>query len=224
MKQQLAAVIVTVALCGGAGTGYAVRETRAETEKPVAKPSPAATTTQATKEPAKTTQAPQQPVRTTPAPPPAPSLLSLSSLQIGTGSIGPVKVGMTSEAAADTGYFETEVEACGGALQWKTDYAAVIDVAVAGGIVTSMGVRAPGPRTVSGLGVGSTFATVRGVVGAESVAEPAGAGQSGLFVTDGAGWIGFLFDAAPEAVTDETPVTYIEVTSGARPDLVRNGC
>jgi hypothetical protein len=223
VRVQVAAGIVAVALAGGVGAGAAVRGVREPAAPRVAvsstsapTPTPTARTTK------KAAPAPQQPVRTSAAPQPKPQLQTLSSMKIGAGSIGPVAVGITSDAAVASGYFDDGVEACGGGLQWKTDYAAVLDVGVTGGVVTSLGVRAPGPTTLSGLGVGSTYASVRQVVGEGVVPEPVGAG-SGVFVADGAAWIGLLLDGAPDALTDTSTVTYVEVSRGARPDLVR-GC
>lgn len=222
MRVQIAAGVVAFALAGGVGAGAAVRDAREPAETPVAKPTPSATTSTPTKKTPTSRPAPQVPARTTTAPKPKPQLQTLSSMKIGAGSIGPVAVGITTEAAVATGYFDADVEACGGGPRWKTDYAAVLDVGVAGGAVTSLGVRAPGPTTVSGLGVGSTYASVEQVVGEGVVPEPVGTG-SGVFVADGAAWIGFLLDAPPEALTDTSAVTYVEVSRGARPDLVR-GC
>lgn len=225
MRVQVAAGIVAIALAGGAGAGVVVRDARDRADAPAAGPSPSSTTARPTPTPTKkkaAAPAPQQPARTSPAPKPEPQLQTLSSMTIGAGSIGPIATGITAEAAVDSGYFDDGVEACGGGLRWKTDYAAVLDVGQAGGVVTSLGVRAPGPTTVSGLGVGSAWAAVKQVVGEAVVPEPAGAG-SGVFVADGDAWIGFLLDGAPDALTDSSTVTYVEVTRGARPDLVR-GC
>ncbi len=54
--------------------------------------------------------------------------------------------------------------------------------------------------------------------------EEAGYGQTGLFVSEGAGWIGFLFNAKPDAVAATDTVTFVEVTRGAKPGLMRDGC
>lgn len=238
MKQQGAAAIIVCALIGGAATGIVVRDVRA-VDDPVADPSPSATATPTKKPSAPATTkggtgggggdggggggapAPQESDPTTETPE-EPQLQTLSSMTIGAGSIGPVAVGTTVEAAAETGYFDADVEACGGGPRWTTDYSAVLDVGSGGGVLTSLGVRAPGPRTASGLGVGSTYAAVKQVVGADVVPEAAGTG-SGVFVANGDAWIGFQIEGAPEALTDTSPVTYIEVTRGSRPDLVR-GC
>lgn len=49
-------------------------------------------------------------------------------------------------------------------------------------------------------------------------------GQAGAFYAEGGGYIGFLFDAAPADVRDDTPIVFIEVTVGERPGLTRDGC
>ena len=109
-------------------------------------------------------------------------------------------------------------------LVWKAGYSNSLDVLTHDdGSISSIGVRAAGPRTRSGLGVGSTYESVKGVLGDVTPVD-AGYGQAGLFVSEGTGWIGFLFDATPAAVLPTSPVTFIEVTRGAKPGLMRDGC
>jgi hypothetical protein len=149
-------------------------------------------------------------------------------MRIIAGAVGAVSVGMSKQAAYATGYFDADVPktACDGVddLVWKLPYRNALDVYTAdNGTIVSIGVRAAGPRTRSGLGIGSTFEAVQDVLGGVEPVE-AGYGQTGLYVQEGNGWIGFLFDAAPAAVTDASPVTFIEVTRGVRPGLIRDGC
>lgn len=49
-------------------------------------------------------------------------------------------------------------------------------------------------------------------------------GLAGVFYEDDGEWIGFLLDAAPEDLVSDSLVTFIEVSVGARPGLMRDGC
>ncbi|MET0766226.1 MAG: hypothetical protein ABWY50_01140, partial [Aeromicrobium sp.] len=130
-----------------------------------------------------------------------------------------------------TGLFDADVKApvegCPGyPLQWKTEYEDHFDVQTVGnGEIVSIGVRAEGPTTEDGLGVGSSFADVRANI-ENGAAIEAGYGQSGLFDYDRqtGRWIGYLFDPAPDELQDSDVVTFVEVTKGAQPSLMRDGC
>lgn len=82
-----------------------------------------------------------------------------------------------------------------------------------------------GPQTAAGVGVGSTLGELKEAYAAD-LSDPAdaGYGQSGAFLSEGDAWIGFLFDPAAADVSDSSPVTFIEVTKGNKPDLMRDGC
>ncbi len=231
MKKQVAVGIVAIALIGGAATGLVVREVRSD-----AADTTSATSTQATpatSDPSDATPS-ATPTASEPDPgpespePTAPDLLPLGRLQINTGAVGPVRVGMTAAQAAATGYFNTDVpsEVCEGTrpLEWKSNYFNALDVFVGrSGTITSIGVLGRGPTTRSGLGVNSSYREVRDVVG-DATPERAGYGQTGVFVDDGDAWIGFLFDTTPAMISDSDPVTFIEVTRGGKPALMRDGC
>jgi len=151
-------------------------------------------------------------------------------LDIAPGRIGSVKVGMTKSEAAATGYFDTDVKV--GAdicthiepLQWKKSYQNQVDVVTddAGSII-SMGVR-KGLKTDTGVGIGNTLDDVRDAYANLSPAIEAGYGQTGVFFSTSAGWIGFLFNEDIADVTPSSEVTFIEVTKDVRPDLIRDGC
>ena len=150
-------------------------------------------------------------------------------MQINTGAVGPVSVGMTKQQAAATGYFEVDVpsEICEGAtpLAWKSNYANALDVLVdQNATIATIGIRGLGPKTRSGLGISSSYAEVRKVLGSAREPESAGYGQTGLFVNDGNAWIGFLFDVPPADIQDGDAVTFVEVTRGRKPALMRDGC
>jgi hypothetical protein len=152
-------------------------------------------------------------------------------LVLAPGAVGPVKVGMSKADALKTGYFVADlkapVEGCPAPpLGWKDEYTDTYDVQTLGnGEITSIGVRGEGVKTADGIGVGSTLDEVRAQYPDEEVAE-AGYGQTGLryFDRQDGGWIGFLFNAAPDDVTGADPVTFVEITKGAEPSLMRDGC
>lgn len=224
MKQQVAAGILAVSMIGGVGTGVVAHQLRPGNDKDVqtTQPTPTVTTPAPVKEssptPAKTVAVPTKPV-----------VQPVGSLQILAGSVGPVKVGMSKSQAYATGYLDKDVArpTCGTVddLAWKSGYKGTLDImTLDDGEVAAIGVFKPGPRTRSGLQVGSTYASVKAVLGADSDPVDAGYGQTGLFVNQGSSWIGFLFDATPAAIQNSTKVTFIEVTRGRMPDLMRDGC
>lgn len=234
MKQQIAAGILAVSMIGGVGTGVVAHTLGSDSSDDVPKTKPSATAT------TKKTEETKAPVtagpggstggggpKTTPTPPTLP-VVPLGSLRIIAGAVGPVQVGMSKQAAYGTGYFDADVPvpACDRVddLVWKPDYSGALDVLTKDdGSIHSIGIRAAGPSTRSGLGVGSTYETVQAVIGEEPPVE-AGYGQAALYVADGDGWIGFLFDTTVDAITEADPVTFIEVSRGAKPDLMRDGC
>lgn len=156
---------------------------------------------------------------------------TLEELTVATGKVGDASVGMSKSDALDTGMFDADVapaaEGCQVAeLAWKPPYSEALDVQTLGnGQIVSIGINRPGTTTDSGLGVGSTLAQVRAVV-EDKNAETAGYGQSGLYTFDPeeGGWIGFLFAEKVSDLKASSPVTFMEVTRGARPDLMRDGC
>ncbi len=232
MKQQIAAGILALSMVGGVGTGVVAHQLKPESkEEPKAKPSATATTKKADKP--KSTKTANAPAGTggggtkTSEPPRMP-LAPVGSLRIIPGAVGPVQVGMSKAAAYATGYFDSDISvpACNRVddLVWRQGYNDQLDVVTRDdGSVAAIGIRGGGPRTRSGLGVGSTYESVQGVLG-DVAPEEAGYGQTGVFVSEGAGWIGFLFNAKPDAVAPTDTVTFVEVTSGAKPGLMRDGC
>lgn len=227
MRQQLAAAVVGLSMVGGVGTAVAAHALSSDgpRDKPTTSPTTAKTTTPAPKKTKKASPLPAPKTTTTAS---QPVLQPVSAFQIFAGSVGPLRVGMSKDQALATGYVEAGVfvPSCGTAeLQWKPDYAWALDVGTLDdGQIESIGVSKAGPRTRSGLQVGSTYASVRSVLGPSAAPEATLHNQTGLYVNDGANWIGFLFDVAPDALTDTTPVTYIEVRGGAKPNLTPGGC
>lgn len=200
MNKQVAVIVVAVSLVAGIGTG--VLAYAATNDKEAGAPA----------------------VRTARTPG-ADQVLVLEP-----GSVGPVRVGFSQEQAMATGLFDADVPAVDGCptvpLRWRGEHADDLDVLTHGnGEITSIGVRGPGITTVGGLGVGSTYREVQVAYPDEELVD-AGYGQSGLRVSDreNGGWIGFLFGPAPEKIKDVSPVTFIEVTKGGEPALMRDGC
>lgn len=158
------------------------------------------------------------------------ALPSIDELLIAPGRVGPVRAGMTKDEALATGLFDADVEVpgegCGRVepLAWKADYTSSLDVLTKDdGTVVSLGIRGDQPRTADGLGVGSTLRQVSQVHENAELTE-AGFGQTGVFVTEGEQWLGFLFDADPETISQKSKVLMVEVTQGTKPDLMRDGC
>lgn len=231
MKQQIAAGILAISMVGGVGTGVVAHQLSEDSgAEPNAKPSATPTTKKTEKPKSDKTGAPPQGTgggtKTSEAP--KLPLAPVGALRIVPGAVGPVQVGMSKEAAYGTGYFDADVSIPGcnvtDDLAWKAGYNDQLDVHTRDdGSVASIGIRGAGPRTRSGLGVGSTYESVLGVIG-DVAPESAGYNQTGLFVSEGSGWIGFLFNATPDVIAPSDTVTFVEVTSGERPGLTRDGC
>lgn len=224
MKQQVAAGILAVSMIGGVGTGVVAHQLRPDDNN--AKPNATPSTTATTPAPDKTSEAP---ATQKPAPLASSELLPASSLRILPGQVGPVKVGMTKAEAYATGYFNKDVQSknCDTVdrLEWKDAYKDSFDVfTLDDGEVSAMGIFKAGPRTRSGLQIGSTYKAVKDVLGEESQPMEAGYSQTGLFVNQGDSWIGFLFDGDPDTISDDAKVVFIEVTRGRLPGLMRDGC
>lgn len=228
MKQQIAAGILAFSMVGGVGTGLVARQLDSDSDPKATEPSATATTTQ-TPKPEPTTTAPSGSTGgTKTSEPPSLPVVPVSSLRIVAGAVGPVQVGMSKKAAYATGYFDADVPVPGcdrvDDLVWKSGYKDQLDVLTNDdGSVQSIGIWGSAPRTRSGLGVGSTYESVIGVIG-EVEPEDAGYGQTGVYVSEGDGWIGFLFNPAPGDISPTDTVSFIEVTSGAKPGLIRDGC
>ncbi len=151
-----------------------------------------------------------------------------SDLVVTPGKVGDVKAGMTKEEALATGFFDADVEGvegCTFALQWKKQFEGVDVLTREDGSIGSLGVTKGGPKTAEGVGVGSTLADVKAAYLDLSGVKEAGFDQAGVFHTVGDDHIGFLFgEATPATITDSSKVSFMEVTSGKLPELMRSGC
>lgn len=152
-------------------------------------------------------------------------------LVVSVTGVGPVLTGMTIEEAVATGLFETDIEVDGGTaceriedIVWVEQLASHLDVyATADGIISSIGVRGSGPRTASGIGLGSTFGEALAAYPA-LVVEESGYGQTGGFLESDDAWLGFLFDADVDSLDETHQITLMELTDGAKPSLMRDAC
>lgn len=206
MKKQIVGVVFAASIVAGIGAGVLANAVTSD--------DPATAT-----EGAPTTSAP-----TSAAP------VDASSFTLDDGEVGPVRAGMSKADALATGLFEagvSPVEGCPAPpLAWKAPYSRTFDVQTLGnGEISSIGVLRAGPTTDDGLGVGSTYGEVRREID-DSAAVEAGYGQAGVFDFDGdnGGWIGFLFNSTVKDLKDSDTVTFVEITKGAQPGLMRDGC
>lgn len=153
----------------------------------------------------------------------------LESLIVAPGGVGPLDVGMTVEQALATQVAQrrktSEDDGCDlPELQWHTSYQDALDVWIGeDGKIVSIGVFEPGPHTIDGIGVGSTMADISRVY-ENAEMESAGFDQTGVFVTDGSQWLGFLFNEKLEDMKRTAVVKFLEVTGENKPSLMRTGC
>ena len=152
------------------------------------------------------------------------------------GQVGKTKAGMTVAAAAATGEFDQDVQnpPCDPIRLrptgvWKDRYVVFVNGADR---ISEMEVLGRRPRTLEGLGVGSTNAQVEAVYGSE-LSAPMNVGylQWGRYVSQGTGaerrWIGFLFGDALVAdgpLTSSDKVTLVGVRKRFKPGLMIDGC
>lgn len=153
---------------------------------------------------------------------------SSSELEVRPGGIGLVSAGISKEEAVATGLFDADVEGVEGCtfeLKWKKQFEGLDVLTHENGTIASMGVTAGGPKTSEGVGVGSTLAELKAVYPDLTDVAEAGFDQAGAFHTLLDDHIGFLFgDATAATITDASKVTFMEVTRGDLPELMRSGC
>lgn len=151
-----------------------------------------------------------------------------ADLVVRPGSIGGVAVGISQAAAVDTGMFDADVdgvEGCTFKLQWKKEYVGLDVLTNEAGDITSLGVTEGGPKTSADVGVGSTLAEIQAAYPDATKPAELGFGQAGVIQTLGDDHIGFLFgDTTVASVKPVSKVTFMEVTSGDPPQLMRSGC
>ncbi|GAA2082826.1 hypothetical protein IDH50_04775 [Aeromicrobium tamlense] len=145
------------------------------------------------------------------------------------GAIEPIRVGTPVDEAIATGLIERDDSGlvCEGTrYRWTGDLGDGFDVQVRqDGTIATLGLFKDGAETAKGISVGNSYGGLRRAYGgALSEPEEAGYSQTGAFVREDTRWIGFLFDEAPDRLTDSSRITMVEVTDGNQPDLMRDGC
>jgi hypothetical protein len=208
MKRTLVAAVAALLVLSSCGSDDA-KEPEKTTSSPSADPSETA-------EP--TTAAP-----TEPAPAPA-------KLVIEPGRVGPAKAGMSKADALKTGLFNADVpppvEGCPPyPLQWKKKYKGLDVLTRDDGSISSIGVTKGGPKTSKGIGYGSTLDDLTKAYPNLSPVVDAGFNQAGAYEFTDDEFIGFLFgDATVSDIKGSSKISFIEVTVGDKPDLIRSGC
>ncbi len=204
MKRSLVAVVATLLVLSACGSDDSPKPV--PTSSPVPEPS-------ATAEP------------TTDAPTPAPA-----GLVVVPGAIGPVRADMSKAEALKTGFFIADVpppvEGCDPfPLQWKKKYKGVDVLTRDDGSIASLGAFEGGPKTSKGIGYGSTLAQVIKAYPNLSPVVDAAFGQAGAYEFQGDKFIGFLFgEETVSSIKQSSKVTFMEVTIGDKPEMMRSGC
>ncbi|MFL6090230.1 MAG: hypothetical protein ACJ71Z_08830 [Aeromicrobium sp.] len=146
------------------------------------------------------------------------------------GGLQPVMAGASVQDAIATGFIEPDPkrsESCEGTFwKWKGQLADGFDILVgADERVTSLGLRKDGLETAEGISVGNSYGALKKTYGDRLQGpERMDYGQAGAFLQDDDKWIGFSMDNKPGKLDDSSHIAFIEVTSGQRPSLVRDGC
>ena len=208
MKRMLVAAVAALLVLSGCGS-----DDPKEPDKTIASPSPEPN---ATAQP--TTAAPTQPA-------PAPAKLVIEP-----GRVGPAIAGMSKADALKTGLFNADVpppvEGCPPyPLQWKKKYKGLDVLTRDDGSISSIGVTKGGPKTSKGIGYGSTLDDLTKAYPNLSPVVDAGFNQAGAYEFTDTEFIGFLFgDATVSDIKGSSKISFIEVTVGDKPDLIRSGC
>jgi hypothetical protein len=220
MKKQIAALVVAASVVGGVGAGVAADALTDGRPAAAARPTPSSSA--AASDPTEGFDPNVGGESGMPAG---------DKLTLAPGAVGPVRAGMSKAEALKTGYFVAEVKAPAEGcpmlpLAWTDEYVHGYDVLTRpDGSIASLGVRGPGVSTADGLEVGSTLEEVQATY-PDAKLVAAGYDQSGILVQDAAtrGWIGFLFDHPVAEAIGSDRVSFIEITRGTKPSLMRDGC
>lgn len=208
MKRSLVAAVAALLVLGGCGS-----DDPKEPEETVSSPSA---------EPSATPE-PSTPAATEPAPAPA-------KLVVVPGAVGPAHAGMSKAEALETGLFNADVpppvEGCPPyPLHWKKKYKGLDVLTRDDGSISSIGITKGGPKTSKGIGYGSTLDDLTKAYPNLSPVVDAGFNQAGAYEFTDTEFIGFLFgDATVSDIKGSSKITFIEVTVGDKPDLIRSGC
>lgn len=184
------------------------------------------------KEPDETTSSPSSDESATTEPTESPTTPApqTAKLVVKPGAVGPARAGMTKAEALETGLFDADVpppvEGCPELpLKWKEQYQGVDVLTRKNGTISSLGVFKGGPKTKEGIGYGSTLDDLIKAYPNLSPVVDAGFNQAGAYEFTDTEFIGFLFgDATVSDIKPTSKITFIEVTVGDKPDLIRSGC
>jgi hypothetical protein len=207
MKRTLVAAVAALLVLSGCGS-----------DDP---PTPEETTSSPSPEPTAT----PEPTASPSDPPPAPAKLVIQP-----GRVGPAVAGMSKADALKTGLFNADVpapvEGCPPyPLQWKKKYKGLDVLTRDDGSISSIGVTKGGPKTSKGIGYGSTLNDLLDAYPNLSPVVDAGFNQAGAYEFTDTEFIGFLFgDATVSDIKGSSKISFIEVTVGDKPDLIRSGC
>jgi hypothetical protein len=147
------------------------------------------------------------------------------------GAFGPVRAGMSIADAVNTGFIERDPTNRGGGCEgsywrWKGQLSEGLDIIVGPDKkVASLGMTKDGLETAEGISIGNSYGALKKTYGDRLQGpERMDYGQAGTFLRDGNDWIGFGMDNKPGQLADSSRIAFIEVTSGNRPGLIRDGC
>ena len=146
------------------------------------------------------------------------------------GAFEPVPAGTEVKVAIDAGFMERDrqrEQACEGTFwKWKGQLSQGLDVIVgANQQILSLGMSRAGLETPEGISIGNSFGALVQTYG-DRLQGPVRMdyGQAGAFLQDGDAWVGFGMDNEPGQLADDSRIAFIEVSRGARPGLLRDGC
>lgn len=216
MNRKIGGALVALSILTGIGVGFAAQRSA---DTPASASSPRSSSpTPASNETSRTT-----PTETTSAP---------KEGEIGDvipGGVEPIMTGMTIDDALETGLIEQDFDSCVGSTnswRWTGDLSIGLDVLVdQNRLVSFIGISRPVTATVEGITVGSTLADLRSAYDRQLTGpEKTDYGQATMFLEVDNRWIGFMFDESPDQLTDRSKITFMEVSGGRKPGLVRDGC
>jgi hypothetical protein len=149
------------------------------------------------------------------------------------GRFDTVRIGDSLESAAESGYFALDVKtSCATRDIWPTKpWRKWIDVypghGVTEGEVALIGIFGEGIGTREGIEVGSTLGDLQSAYGDRLIGPRTNDyDQWGYFIRAKRRWLGFSLDASaadgrPPAAAE---ITFMEISKGRRPGLLRDGC
>ncbi len=146
------------------------------------------------------------------------------------GAFEPVPVGADIRVAVDAGFMERDPqreETCEGTFwKWRGQLSQGLDVIVdQNQRIAALGMSRAGLETAEGISIGNSFGALVQTYG-DRLQGPVrmDGGQAGAFLQEGDKWIGFGMDNEPGQLAETSRIAFIEVTRGAQPGLLRDGC